>query len=133
MIHDTEVYLADTLGELGPFMAGAELVVMGGSFEPFGGHNILEPARLGKAIIFGPHMENFAEEAALLCANEAAVQLTSIDALTPCLNELLAQPDKAAALGKNAARLIAARAGVIDDYLAALAELCPELADRRTA
>ena len=133
VIHDTEVYLADTLGELGPFMAGAELVVMGGSFEPFGGHNILEPARLGKAIIFGPHMENFAEEAALLCANEAAVQLTSIDALTPCLNELLAQPDKAAALGKNAARLIAARAGVIDDYLAALAELCPELADRKTA
>jgi 3-deoxy-D-manno-octulosonic-acid transferase len=131
--NDTEVYLADTLGELGPFMAGAELVVMAGSFEPFGGHNILEPARLGKAVIFGPHMENFAEAAALFSTNEAAIQLRSIDELAPCLSELLARPDRIAALGENASRLIAARAGVIDDYLAALAELCPELADRRTA
>lgn len=122
---DTEVYLADTLGELGGFMAGADLVVMGGSFAPFGGHNILEPARLGKAVVFGPHMQNFAEEAELLSANHAAVRLQSIDQLGGCLTELLAQPDRAAALGRNAARLIAARAGVIDDYLAALAELCP--------
>ncbi|HEX9811727.1 MAG TPA: 3-deoxy-D-manno-octulosonic acid transferase [Burkholderiales bacterium] len=124
---DTEVYLADTLGELGALMAGAEVVVMGGSFEPFGGHNILEPARLGKAVIFGPHMENFAEEAALLTANEAGIQLPSLDALSSTLNELLAQPDKTATLGKNAARLIAERSGVIDDYVAALAELCPAL------
>lgn len=126
---DTDVYLADTLGELGPFMAGADLVIMGGSFAPFGGHNILEPARLGKAVVFGPHMQNFAEEAELLRANEAGVQLPSADQLAACLNELLAHPERAAALGKNAARLIAARAGVIDDYLAALAELCPVLAN----
>ena len=124
---DTEVYLADTLGELGAFSAGADLVVMCGSFEPFGGHNILEPARLGKAVIFGPHMENFAEAAALLIANEAGIQLSSIQALSSTLTELLARPDKTAILGKNAARLIAERSGVIDDYVAALAELCPSL------
>lgn len=125
---DTEVYLADTLGELGGFMAGADLVVMGGSFAPFGGHNILEPARLGKAVVFGPHMQNFAEEAELLSANDAAVRLRSIEELAAVLTELLAQPDRTAALGRNAARLIAVRAGVIDDYLAALAEVCPALA-----
>lgn len=124
---DTDVYLADTLGELGAFIAGAELVVMGGSFESFGGHNILEPARLGKAVIFGPHMENFVEEAALLTANEAGIQLPSIDALAATLTELLARPDKVATLGENAARLVAERSGVIDDYIAALAELCPAL------
>lgn len=124
---ETEVYLADTLGELGGFMAGADLVIMGGSFAPIGGHNILEPARLGKAVIYGPHMHNFAEEAELLRGNEAGIQLGAADELGALLTELLAQPEKAAALGRNAARLIAARAGVIDDYLAALAELCPAL------
>jgi 3-deoxy-D-manno-octulosonic-acid transferase len=124
---DTEVYLADTLGELGAFIAGAELVIMCGSFEPFGGHNILEPARLGKAVIFGPHMENFAEEAALLSTNEAGIQIPSIDALSSTLTELLTRTDKAATLGKNAARLIAERSSVIDNYVAALAELCPAL------
>ncbi|HEY8554907.1 MAG TPA: 3-deoxy-D-manno-octulosonic acid transferase [Burkholderiales bacterium] len=125
---ETDVYVADTLGELGAFMAGADLVIMGGSFVPVGGHNILEPARLGKAVVFGPHMQNFAEEAELLCGNEAAVQLGSAAELADCLNEFLARPEKAAALGRNAARLIATRAGVLDDYLAALGELCPELA-----
>jgi len=125
---ETDVYVADTLGELGAFMAGADLVIMGGSFVPVGGHNILEPARLGKAVVFGPHMQNFAEEAELLRGNEAAVQLGSAAELADCLNALLEQPEKAAALGRNAARLIAARAGVLDDYLAALEELCPTLA-----
>lgn len=125
---DTEIYIADTLGELAGFMAGAELVVMGGSFAPFGGHNILEPARLGRAVVFGPHMENFADEAELLRANEAAVRLDSSAQLAACLDDLFAHPDKVAALGQNGARLIAERAGVIDDYLAALAELCPALA-----
>lgn len=124
---ETEVYLADTLGELNGFLAGADVVIMGGSFAPFGGHNVLEPARLGKAVIFGPHMQNFAEEAALLCANDAAVRLEAIDQLATCLSELLAQPDRAATLGRNAARLIAARAEVIDHYLAALVELCPSI------
>lgn len=125
---DTEIYIADTLGELPAFMAGAELVIMGGSFAPFGGHNILEPARLGKAVVFGPHMENFADEAELLRANEAAIRLDSIDQLAACLGELLAHPEKTTALGHNGAHLITERAGVIDDYLAALAELCPVLA-----
>ena len=55
----TQVYLADTLGELTGFMASAELVVMGGSFVPVGGHNILEPALLGKAIIVVKSVQPF--------------------------------------------------------------------------
>lgn len=125
---DTEIYIADTLGELGAFMAGAELVIMGGSFAPCGGHNLLEAARLGKAVVFGPHMENFAEEAEWLRTHEAAIQLGAIEQLADCLSELLAQPAQRAAMGERGARAVAERAGVLEDYLAALAELCPELA-----
>ena len=122
---DTEVYIADTLGELGAFMAGAELVVMGGSFAPFGGHNILEAAWLGKAVVFGPNMQNFADEAELLRANEAGVRLDSVSQLATCLADLFEKPAKVEALGRNGAQLIAARSGVIDDYLGALGEVCP--------
>jgi 3-deoxy-D-manno-octulosonic-acid transferase len=50
----TRLYIADTFGELRAFMAGAQLVFMGGSLVAKGGHNILEPAALGKAVICGP-------------------------------------------------------------------------------
>jgi 3-deoxy-D-manno-octulosonic-acid transferase len=124
---ETDIYLADTLGELPGFMAGAELVIMGGAFASFGGHNVLEPAQLGRAVIFGPHMDNFAHEAELLCAHEAALQLGSVEELGDCLAGLFAHPERIAALGENGARLVASRARVLEDYLAALEELLPEL------
>lgn len=124
---DTDVYLADTLGELRGFMAGAELVIMGGAFARFGGHNVLEAAQLGRAVVFGPHMENFAHEAELLCAHDAALQLGSVRELGECLAGLFARPERIAALGENGTRLAASRARVLDDYLDALDELLPEL------
>jgi 3-deoxy-D-manno-octulosonic-acid transferase len=63
---DTDLYLADTLGEMGLFLRLADVVVMGGSFSaalekpPVGGHNPLEPARLGKPAVTGPDMTNWA-------------------------------------------------------------------------
>jgi 3-deoxy-D-manno-octulosonic-acid transferase len=126
---DTEVYIADTLGELRALMAGAEFVVMGGSFTPRGGHNVIEAAQLGKAVVYGPHMENFLHEAELLRSHDAGIQLDTIDALADTITRLLEQPAWRAALGTNSARLIAARAGVVDDYLVALDELLPGLAD----
>ncbi|MGZ6012387.1 MAG: 3-deoxy-D-manno-octulosonic acid transferase, partial [Caulobacteraceae bacterium] len=70
---DTEVYLADTLGELGLFFRLAQVVVMGGGFgEGVGGHNPLEPARLGLPVVTGPDIANFNETyAGLLHAHGA--------------------------------------------------------------
>jgi 3-deoxy-D-manno-octulosonic-acid transferase len=116
---DTRVYVADTFGELEAFMAGAELVFMGGSLVPKGGHNVLEPARLGKAVVFGPHMENFAEEARLLLQQGAAMQVDDSQ-LAGTLSELLAAPARREAMGQRARTAVAARADIAVRYVDAL-------------
>ena len=63
LTRDTAIYLADTLGEMGLWYRLAPVVFVGGSFKPVGGHNPLEPARLGCAVLFGPEMFNFKEMA----------------------------------------------------------------------
>ena len=60
------VVILDTVGELAELYAVADVVFVGGSLVPRGGHNMIEPARLGKPVLFGPHTENFREAAALL-------------------------------------------------------------------
>lgn len=122
---DTELYLIDTLGELGQFMAGADLVFVGGSLVPHGGHNLLEPARLGRAIVFGPHMENFADEAALLLESEAAIQVADDAALATCLKRLLSSPRERQALGERAAGVLQGQTQVLERYLQEIARYCP--------
>jgi 3-deoxy-D-manno-octulosonic-acid transferase len=79
---DTELYIADTLGELGVFYRLCPLAVMGGTFVPHGGQNPLEPARLGAAVLSGPHIDNFREIFRLLVDGGGAEVLTSNDQLT---------------------------------------------------
>ncbi len=122
----TRVYLADTFGELTGFMAGAELVFMGGSLVPKGGQNVLEAAHLGKALVFGPHMDNFADEARLLLENGAALQVQDTEALGQVITELLAQPERLAALGKAAQQLVERRRDMATRYAVALEEWCPQ-------
>jgi 3-deoxy-D-manno-octulosonic-acid transferase len=86
---ETEIYIADTLGELGVFYRLSPLAVMGGSFVPHGGQNPLEPARLGAAVLSGPHIDNFREIFRLLVAGDGADVLTSNDQLTDRLRILL--------------------------------------------
>jgi len=71
----TQVYLADTMGELGLFYRLCPVVVLGGSFVHVGGHNPIEPAQLGAAIIIGPHMFNFTEITQEFLRAQAAIQL----------------------------------------------------------
>ncbi len=63
---ETDIYLGDTLGELGIFYRLAGIAFVGGSLVPIGGHDPTEPAALGKPVVFGPHMENAREAADLL-------------------------------------------------------------------
>ena len=71
----TNVYIADTAGEVSDFCAHASWVFVGGSLVDHGGHNVLEPAIWGKAIFIGPHVQNFSEEVAYLKSRAAIVQV----------------------------------------------------------
>jgi len=117
----TEIYLADTFGELKSFMAHSELVIMGGSFVAKGGQNLIEPATMGQAIIVGPHMENFAEETAELLKQQAIIQLdgpTDAEALSQQLSSLLEDSEQRNRLGERASEFVVSHADVIEQYLA---------------
>lgn len=119
------VVVLDTVGELPRLFQLATLVFVGGSLVPAGGHNLLEPAIFGKPIVFGRHMSNFAEIAALFLENTAAVQVTSSHALEQTLVRLLADPVKQASLGAAARALVEANRGTVARHLTVLREVLP--------
>ncbi len=119
-----DVLILDTIGELGRIYSLADLVIVGGSFVPVGGHNILEPAAHGKPIVVGPYMFNFKDIFALMERHEAVV-MTSAAELTAQVTDLLADEKRLRELGDNAWRLIQENRGATRrnvDAFAALAK-----------
>lgn len=119
----TEVYIADTIGELHALLCYAQFVVMGGSLIERGGHNILEPARLGKATITGPHMKNFLDETERLDQAGGLIQVADEAALAHWVAQLKAEPALAQAIGARAAEFLAAQSDIVEVYLERLAAL----------
>ena len=97
----TALYLVDTLGELGLVYRLADIAFVGGSLEPHGGHNPLEPARLDCAIVAGPHTENFAEAYAALEGADALSRVSDAGALAGAVRALL--DDETARVARAAA------------------------------
>jgi len=120
-----DAVILDTIGELAQLYQIATAVFVGGSLVPLGGHNILEPAVHGKPIVFGPHMENFAEIAGAFLANDAAVQVRTPRDLEDVVVSLMADPVRRARLGAAARALVDANRGAKDTTLAVLADLLP--------
>lgn len=101
-----DALLLDTIGELRAVYGLASIAVIGGSFLPlYGGHNPLEPASLGKATVFGPHMTNFREIAAAMVRGHAAIQVP-VESLAHTLVDLLRNPAERALLGQNGAQVV---------------------------
>ena len=113
----TEVYLADTLGELKALMAHARIVIMGGSFDQTGGHNIIEPAALGRPIITGPSDANIREDIELLGDGSGIIQAADIGVCWQKIEYLLSNPDQARELGKQACQAVSQKAGILEGYL----------------
>jgi 3-deoxy-D-manno-octulosonic-acid transferase len=128
-----DAVVLDTIGELAQLYQIATAVFVGGSLVPAGGHNILEPAAYGKPIVFGPHMENFAEIADTFLANSAAIQVRNQRELEDAVMGLMGDPVSRARLGAAARALIDANRGAKDRTLAVVAELLPPDPRRRSA
>lgn len=124
----TDVYLADTIGELGLWYRLADVVFVGGSLVAHGGQNLLEPAKLDCAILAGPHTANFARLAAEMTAAGALREVGGPAALTAAVAGLLAEPDARRALAEAAGGYAAAQAGVLDRIMEALAPLLHDAA-----
>jgi 3-deoxy-D-manno-octulosonic-acid transferase len=108
---EADVMILDTMGELASVYSRADIVFVGGSLATWGGHNLVEPAIVGKPIVFGPHMSNFKEMARLFLEAEAAIQVNGREKLTGALEELMRSPERRVMLGQNARELVRANRG----------------------
>jgi 3-deoxy-D-manno-octulosonic-acid transferase len=128
---ETDIYVADTLGELGLFLRLADVVVMGGSFgsflgrEPWGGHNPLEPARLAKPAVAGPDASNWQAVTADLVAAGGLELVATPGDLPGVLAPLLNDPTAARAMGERARRAAADVGAGLDRLWDTLQPLLP--------
>lgn len=100
------VYILDTVGRLLTFYAAADVVFVGGSLVPKGGHNIIEPAVFSKPILCGPHMHNFRDIAELFSRAQAFVTVHSAEELAVKVTQLLEERMAALALGTRAKNVL---------------------------
>ncbi|HUG37796.1 MAG TPA: 3-deoxy-D-manno-octulosonic acid transferase [Candidatus Limnocylindrales bacterium] len=105
------VILLDTVGELARFYRVGDVVFVGGSLVPTGGHNMLEPALRGKPVLFGPHTENFRESADLLLAARAALVIRDRHGLEAAVAGLLDDPARAREMGERGFAAVVRRQG----------------------
>lgn len=118
LLRSGEILLVDTLGEMIPLYAASDIVFVGGSLIPVGGHNILEAALVKKPVIFGPHMHNFREISQLILAAGAGYMIASIEELTAVTAHLLDHPSEARTAGEAGYAMLAANAGATAKTLA---------------
>jgi len=128
IVQDTNVYLADTLGEMGLLFQLVPIAFIGGSFVDIGGHNPLEAARLDTAILFGPHMFNFEEAATLLLDAGAAVQVATEADLTERLTSWLSAPAEASLAATRGREVVSGSTHVAERITQKLLPLLPEAA-----
>jgi len=112
-----DLLVLDTLGELAKIYSKCGIAFVGGSLVMEGGHNPLEPAALAKPVIFGPHMEDFAEVAEDLLEAGGAVRVADRDALAEILGKWLADENARLAAGEQAAGLVRERQDVTARHL----------------
>jgi 3-deoxy-D-manno-octulosonic-acid transferase len=116
----TDIYVADTMGELGLFYRLAGVVFMGGSLVPHGGQNPIEAVKLGAAIVHGPHVFNFTDVYDALDGAGGARKAGGQEALTKQLGQLLANAEAREAMLAASTRVVAELGGALERTLAAL-------------
>lgn len=122
---DSDLYLADTVGELGLFYRTAPLAFVGGSLVPHGGQNPIEPVRLGAAVLHGPEVQNFAEIYAALDEAGAARPVVDADTLASAVDELLREPARMRDMARRGRATVDGFGGALARTLAVLEPYLP--------
>ena len=120
---NTQVYLADTVGELMQWFAAGDVAFIGGSLVPFGGHNILEPAALNTPVISGEHFANLKALFEPFIEAEAIKIVKNSDELADSLIQILQNPDKAKQLADKAHDCFATQTGALQRTMTLINEL----------
>ncbi|MGQ9592756.1 MAG: 3-deoxy-D-manno-octulosonic acid transferase, partial [Planctomycetota bacterium] len=114
------VILVDTVGDLDRISSAADLVFVGGSLVPFGGHNVMAPAGMGLPVAIGPHHESFASDVAAFAEREAIAVVRDPGELARVAREFRADPERARGLAERARGLVRELGGASDRALEAL-------------
>lgn len=117
---DTQVYLADTFGEMGLWFSHCQFVIMGGSFVDIGGHNLLEPAFFERCVVTGPSDTNIKEDIEFLKQHDGVIQVQSVDELKSCVNQLLENEEEIKMIGMNSKLAVSQQQTIIPDYVTAI-------------
>lgn len=130
--HD-DIYLADTLGELGLFYRLSKTVVLGGSFVDVGGHNPIEPGQCGCAIFYGPIVYNFQTICADFETRHAACRVQDEESLCQKLTDCLDHPKKFLEMAEAARTWTTEKSHVVEEIAADLAPYMKALRAKATA
>jgi 3-deoxy-D-manno-octulosonic-acid transferase len=121
----TDIYVADTIGELGPFYALSPVAFVGGSLAERGGQNPVEPIKLGAAVLTGPHWQNFRDSYAELLRAGGCKEVKDATSLAEAALVLLEDANARRAMTERASQTIAAMGGALPRTLAALEPYLP--------
>jgi 3-deoxy-D-manno-octulosonic-acid transferase len=116
----TEIYVADTIGELGLFYRLAPIVFVGGSLVKRGGQNPIEPAKLNSAILHGPYVSNFTAIYSELNRAHGAAMVTDLNSLTNSIQLLLEDPELVRSMAKSANTTVMQMGGALERTFAAI-------------
>ena len=122
---DTDVFVVDTLGELMGFFACAGVAFIGGSLQPIGGHNLLEPAAMGTPVVTGPHLHNFSEISRRMREAGALRVGKDATAVGDALEHLLGDPVQREAMVAAGLKLVANGRGAVDRILGLITDHLP--------
>ncbi len=106
------IILLDSIGELAGLYSIADVVFVGGSLAPRGGHNVIEPAAAGVPVIVGPHMHNFEVITRDFLEHQAVLQIQREQDLPGAIRDLLTNPRRAGDFGKRAQQFVRSQQGV---------------------
>jgi len=127
---DCQCFVIDSMGELLRYCAAADVAFVGGSFDPIGGHNVLEPAALAKPVLFGPHVFNFQEITDRLLSRGGAIQVEGAAQLAAQVIRLFGEPELKDRMGQAGLQLVKEGQGALESTLVMIEALLNDGPDR---